>query len=221
MDTNEKILLIECLLRDIRGNWSELVLRRLKLVQKLCNMITKDESVDESLRKSFSILSKSCADGASYYRDADYFDYFDGRMFRDEFPYGYEEIDQIHKIPKPYKLADRSDEFKKLVNEFITTPHYVFSDVEYNSEEHENKDHLAKIINAIDLNKLSVESIIDIFASNCDCDSCPAEVPCTYHTYGENINWTFEKDIDIIQIDDVCKYNDCKEALYMYLTRKE
>lgn len=220
MTFEEKVLLLECLLRDIRLNWAELTKRRINLAKKLCKDIANDESTPEEMKEKFSILYDSCVDAG---RDIEHED-FDGRFFREEFPYGYEEMDKVHNIPHPYKLADRSDEFKKLCKEFLTCPGSIFEDAEYDSEADDDaSDRLTKLISTIDLSKLPLpkHAIIRLIKLYCDCKECPCpkEVPCVYHTIGR---YLLCDDVeDNITVDDVHKYNTCEDALYLYLTRKE
>ena len=219
MTFEEKVLLLECVLRDIRHNWAELTKRRVNLAKKLCKDISNDESTPEEMKEKFSILYNCCVDGRHYIEHED----FDGRFFREDFPYGYEEMDKIHNIPHPYKLADRSDEFKKLCKEFLTCPDSIFEDVEYDSAANDaDPERLAKLASTIDLFKLPKHEIIrlvDLYSHDCKDCLCPQEVPCAYHTVGRYL--TYEDVEDNVAVDDIHKYNDCGEALYLYLTRKE
>lgn len=218
MTFEEKVLLLECVLRDIRLNWAELTKRRVNLAKALCKDIANDESTPEEMKEKFDILYNCCVDGRYYIEHED----FDGRFFREDFPYGYEEMDKIHNIPHPYKLANRSDEFKKLCKEFLTCPDSIFEDVEYDSTvDDADPDRLAKLASTIDLSKLPKHAIIRLIElySHCEACQCPKEVPCRYHTVGRYL--TYEDVEDNVALDDIYKYNDCGEALYLYLTRKE
>ena len=110
MTKEEKILLVELLLRDIRGNWVNSD-ERVKTAYNLC----KELSIDKLYGKQFKTLAKEILN----------WDKSDGRYFRDEFPYGYVMMGYIHKLPYTYK--DRSDEFKKMA-ELLTYPEYLFTD---------------------------------------------------------------------------------------------
>lgn len=110
MENKEKIYLIQCLLEDIRGNWAEKVEERTKLAKKLCLEVGGD----------FCKLACECDEFLSH-------EYIDGRFFRTPFPYGYEDMDVLHKLP--HTLSDKSDEFKQYVEEYITYPKYRFEDV--------------------------------------------------------------------------------------------
>ena len=217
MTFEEKVLLLECLLRDIRANWLELTKRRVSLAKKLCRNIVNDESTPEEMKEKFSILYDCCIDAC---REVEYGD-FDGRFFREEFPYGYYEMDKIHNIPHPYILADRSDEFKKLCKEFFTRPEHIFEDVDDSGSDDVDPDRLAKLASAIDLSKVPEYEIIRLIELYCHCKEecqCPREVPCAYH---EGRYFSYATVGDEVSIDDIHKYNDCGEALYLYLTRKE
>ena len=113
MSDDEKILLIKVLLLDIRGNWGDYPQRRANKAYELSKELyksTKDENWD-----------KLCDCIAKY--DGD-----DGRYFRSVFPNGYEGMEKLHKTSQTYK--DKSTEFKKIVDEYITFPEYRFEDYE-------------------------------------------------------------------------------------------
>ena len=112
MIKEEKILLVELLLRDIRGNWVR-TNKRLKTAYTLCEELSTDEVYGEE----FKVLAKEIKD----------WDKSDGRYFRSEFPYGYEMMGYTHKLPYTYK--DRSNEFKDMAK-LLTYPEYSFSDWE-------------------------------------------------------------------------------------------
>lgn len=111
MNDKEKIYLIQCLLEDVRCNWAEKVEERTNLAKKLCLEIGGD----------FCKLASECDAFLSQ-------EYIDGRFFREPFPYGYENMDMLHKLS--HTLSDKSNEFKNYVEEYITYPEYRFEDVE-------------------------------------------------------------------------------------------
>ena len=119
MTKNEKIFMIDCLLRDVRGNWADDPRPRVEFAMDLCYELGGD----------FNILGDDCKE---YIDWADNGEIVDGRHFRAEFPYGYEDLDKMHK--KSFTLADKSQEIKRRVDQYITYPEYLFSDVEDKSD---------------------------------------------------------------------------------------
>lgn len=111
MSEKEKIFLIQCLLYDIRLNWSTSVKRRAELAKKLCLEIGSDD---------FLTLAKECDTFLSY-------DNIDGRFFRYEFPNGYENMDNLHGLS--HTLQDKSDEFNGYATEYLTCIEHIFNDV--------------------------------------------------------------------------------------------
>ena len=111
MTEQEKIFLIECLLRDIRASWAEKVSKRTRLAKSLCLGLGGD----------FCKLAIECDKFLAE-------EFIDGRFFRTEFPYGYEDMDMLHKLP--HTLNDKSDEFKKYVEEYILYPESLFKDIQ-------------------------------------------------------------------------------------------
>ena len=78
MNQNEKILLLQLILEDIRGNWNdqeERVEMALDLAKKLINIDWMSEMI----------------------ATIEDYDYSDGRYFRDDYPYGYYNMDKLHK----------------------------------------------------------------------------------------------------------------------------
>ncbi len=114
MSREETIYMIQCLLQDIRGNWGEKVEERAELAKDLCEELGEED---------FLTLASECAEFLAM-ESCDR----DGRYFRAEFPYGYENMDKLHGLP--HTLADKSDEFKGLAEVYITYPEYRFDDVE-------------------------------------------------------------------------------------------
>jgi hypothetical protein len=125
MDIKEKILLIDCLLRDIRGDWSSRLKLRARLAESLCKEIYKkynEESSDDAhraLTTQFFTLGNRCHDFIDCHYD-------DGRYFREEFPYGYEGLDKFHGFTNSFK--ERSDEFKWYAYRFLNNPNQRFVD---------------------------------------------------------------------------------------------
>ena len=109
MTRNEKILLIELLLWDVRLNFADNVSPRVKFAKTLCMELGGD----------FEILAKDCDE---FLADSS----CDGRYFRDDFPHGYENMETLHGLSHSFK--DKSSEFQKYVKTYITCPNYVFSD---------------------------------------------------------------------------------------------
>ena len=123
MNINEKILLVELLLRDIRGNWGywgigrDAEERALK-AKELCEEIEKENNGSR-----FNLLAHSCDE---YIEASKFYGDWDGRWFRDEFPAGYENMDKLHGLN--YTFKDKSDEFKSLAKEYLTYPEHAFED---------------------------------------------------------------------------------------------
>lgn len=109
MTEDEKIFLIECLLRDVRGNWAYSVPKRVNKAIELC----------EELGGEFLELATHCEEFLDM-------DYIDGRYFRDDFPHGYYEMDKLYSVSR--NLQDKSGEFQNLVSKLITYPEYLFED---------------------------------------------------------------------------------------------
>lgn len=122
MNAKEKILLVQLLLEDVRGNWGWEkdggICSRAVEARDLCGELAR-----ELADKRFSILADCCNEYIS-----DYFDDGDGRYFRDVFPYGYEDMDSLHGLEHTY--MDKSDEFKLIAEEYITYPNFRFDDWE-------------------------------------------------------------------------------------------
>lgn len=125
MNVKEKILLVQLLLEDIRGNWGYWGIgkdaedRALK-AKSLCEEIAKELKNDEYDQLSFSCdkyieSSRKCGD-------------WDGRWFRDIFPYGYENMAELHGLNPTFN--DKSDEFRAVAKEYLTYPENRFEDWE-------------------------------------------------------------------------------------------
>lgn len=127
MNTREKILLVQLLLEDIRGNWGHGWIgrdaedRALK-ARSLCEEIAKETDNDE-----YMILADYCnvyIDSSKKWGD------WDGRFFRQPFPMGYERMDKFHNLKHTYK--NKSKDFQSVAKEYITSPEFIFSDWESN-----------------------------------------------------------------------------------------
>lgn len=115
MNVKEKILLVQLLLEDIRGNWGwqwvgKDAIERAMKARDLCKEIAEELNDDNYL-----ILANSCDCYIRYfYSDGD------GRWFRYAFPNGYENMDALHGLEPTY--MDKSDEFKVVAEEYFTHP---------------------------------------------------------------------------------------------------
>ncbi len=114
MTDKEKIFLIQCLLEDIRCNWGWDVQSRVRRAKELC----------DELGGEFETLSDECTSFLKLFEDGD----TDGRYFRSKFPYGYEDMDKLHKLPHTFK--DKSKAFQYDAEYFLTYPEYRFDDWE-------------------------------------------------------------------------------------------
>lgn len=110
MIIEEKLLLIQLLLEDIRGNWSwENKGKRDVLAMKLA-MELKDKVKD---------MDKLVNTILGYNGN-------DGRYFRYPYPYGYEKMDKLHGLTRTIK--DKSEEFRNLAMNYLTYPEFCFED---------------------------------------------------------------------------------------------
>ncbi|MCM3560616.1 hypothetical protein [Brevibacillus borstelensis] len=108
MDRNEKILLLQLLLLDIRGNWGW-------------------------ENKSRSLKAQELADELGFEAHAEHIREYrewgeeDGRHFRTSVNNGgYEGMDDWHGLK--HTFTDKSDEFKAIAKEYLTFPEYRFDD---------------------------------------------------------------------------------------------
>ena len=123
MNINEKLLAIEIIFRDICSDWRKdhKLLERLEIAEKLVQDIINDSDCKDELKYQLSITAN----------EIDMFKYdieqgaYDGRVFCDIFPNGFEEMDKLHNLS--YTYYDKSEEFKNIVD-CILYPRYVFSD---------------------------------------------------------------------------------------------
>lgn len=125
MNVKEKILLVQLLLEDIRGNWgyawdgADAEHRALK-AKSLCQ-----EIASELNDNTYMTLADECDEyikGSYEYGD------WDGRFFRAPFPRGYENMHDLHGLSETYK--DKSEEFQIVSKEYLTYPENRFDDWE-------------------------------------------------------------------------------------------
>lgn len=125
MNVKEKILLVQLLLEDIRGNWgyafngANAEDRALK-AKSLCKEIAAE--LDDN---DYMTLANTCD---SYIKSSYEWGDWDGRYFRAAFPNGYGNMDELHGLSSTYK--DKSDDFKFVAKEYLTYPEYRFDDWE-------------------------------------------------------------------------------------------
>lgn len=127
MERNEKILLLQLILEDLRGNWSNPRPRA-------------NKALEFAKELELPIFVNSIA---TYMSSSDSFDDWDGRFFRDSHERGgYEGMEALHglfimKVPDwekegkeypYYTFADKSDDFKKEVEDILTYPENRFED---------------------------------------------------------------------------------------------
>jgi hypothetical protein len=190
MTQNETIRLIEVLLRDIRANWEYYVFRRVKLAEKLCLSLENED---------FKILADECISFAT----REHTDSCDGRYFRAEFPYGYEEMEKLYDQDFNGKtFADKSEEFKNYVLEYVTIPSSQFEDFPEEDELHDEdikiddrREYL--IQHYTDPRTLDNQSLIDATVGCIDCNECPCRGNCYY--------------------TDPTSLNSCKDTWLLYL----
>ena len=129
MNTREKILLVQLLLEDIRNNWdnSHKAENRALKAKSLCEEVAKETNNDGFAVNEFTILADFCD---TYIKSSKKWDDWDGRFFRQPFPMGYEKMDKLHNLKSTYN--NKSDDFKSIVKEHITSPEFIFSDWEIN-----------------------------------------------------------------------------------------
>lgn len=123
MNTKEKILLVQLLLEDIRGNWGDGWVgknaeERAIKANSLCKEIANESNNDE-----FLILADFCD---TYINTSKKWGDWDGRFFRQPFPMGYEHMDKLHYM-KP-TIKNKSEEFQTTAKEYLTYPEFRFTD---------------------------------------------------------------------------------------------
>lgn len=125
MDVKEKILLVQLLLEDIRGNWGygcygkDAEHRALK-AKSLC-----EEIAIELNDNNYMTLADTCD---NYIKSSYEWGDWDGRFFRAPFPKGYENMDDLHGLKSTY--MDKTDEFRYIAIEYLTYSDYRFDDWE-------------------------------------------------------------------------------------------
>lgn len=115
MTKQEKGLLLELLLLDIRGNWAFKALERACFASEIANEL----GLDKTINLINGYTNEIFEDG-------------DGRHFRCNFETegGYEGMEVIHNLT--HTFHDKSEEFKKLALEHLTYPENIFDDWEDN-----------------------------------------------------------------------------------------
>lgn len=128
MKVEEKILLVQLLLEDIRGNWGYVwsygrnAEQRALKAKSLCQEIAAELNDD-----NYIILAKTCDD---YIRGSIEWGDWDGRFFRESFPFGYENMSALHGLTETYN--DKSKGFKVVAKRYLTYPQHRFDDWEDN-----------------------------------------------------------------------------------------
>ena len=114
MNKEEKILALQLILKDIRGNWGWNLEERVEVALDLATEIAKEDAIFEKMVESINGYIASCENGDN-----------DGRYFRDSFPNGYEGMDELHGLENTYE--EKSESFKSIMS-CITYPEYIFKD---------------------------------------------------------------------------------------------
>ena len=116
MDREEKILALQLILEDIRGNWGFELEERVDIALQLAEDLSEEYPRFLLMVKSIKEYQDICKEGDN-----------DGRYFRTEFPYGYEGMGKLHGLKRTYN--DKSKTFKLCVN-CLTYPENSFIDWE-------------------------------------------------------------------------------------------
>lgn len=112
MDVNEKILLIQCILMDIRCDWRSNLKNRTSLALNTINEVIEVKGMKElkfRVEEFIEAIDKRLE--------------VDGRVFRNEYPLGYENMDKIHNLSRTY--SDKSEEFKKEISKLNSIEFYI------------------------------------------------------------------------------------------------
>lgn len=126
MDRNEKLLLLQLILEDIRGNWGWDVEKRATMAAQLARELELPAHI-----KSTESYLRGVTDG-----DPD--DDMDGRFFRMAWEYGgYEDGDNVHGLPRT--IMNRSEAFQTAADDILTYPEYCFDDWDAYQERDEEK----------------------------------------------------------------------------------
>ena len=126
MDVKEKILLVQLLLEDIRGNWGwvssfgQNAEHRALKAKELCQ-----EIASELNDNNYMTLAERCDE---YISESYEYGDWDGRFFRETFPNGYEDMSELHGLTETYK--DKSEEFQYVAKDYLTYPENRFDDWE-------------------------------------------------------------------------------------------
>ena len=111
MDRQEKILLLEMLMRDMRGSFPMTG--------------TSDRRIEATLGLASELELIGLVDETYEWLDAA--DYYDGRFFR-RCDYNYDVIAEMHELE--YTYEDKSEEFKDKVCRLLDNPQFLFEDYE-------------------------------------------------------------------------------------------
>lgn len=111
MSKQEKLLLLEMLMRDMRGSFPMTGAsdKRIKATLRLASELELTGLVDET------------------YEWLDAADYYDGRFFRG-CDYNYDVVAEMHELK--YTYEDKSEEFKDNVCHLLEYPQFLFEDYE-------------------------------------------------------------------------------------------
>ncbi len=134
MTSDEKILLVERILKDVRNNWGGNVKTRVGVAKKLCEEIAK-----EADKPDFNILADTCREYLDIKERNP-----DGRFFREEFPHGYYKMEHLTNLSRVFH--DKSDEFKAAAVQYLTMIELAFPDLEAEHTEAENTEKLLAVI---------------------------------------------------------------------------
>lgn len=113
MNDKEKLLLLDLILQDLRGNWGFEVESRIAVAFELAVELGLDQFIE------------SINEFEEFYESGN----GDGRFFRTTYDDGgYIGMEDVHGLP--YRIAGRSEEFKKESN-VLTYPEVRFEDWDY------------------------------------------------------------------------------------------
>lgn len=118
MNDDEKLLLLQLILEDIRGNWGHenVDAERQPYALKLAKELSHIPGMPE--------LTKTIE---WYYTGED------GRCFRGDYPHGYYNMESLHNLPKA--IVGRSKEFQINSIKYLTYPDARFEDFEFKLED--------------------------------------------------------------------------------------
>lgn len=118
MNTKEKILLVQLLLKDIINNDNYNCEKRALKVNTLCKELTHETQNDE-----YMILAEFCD---TYINIGKKHNDWDGRMFRQPFPMGCGKMHKLHGLQRT--IGNKSNEFQSTIEEFLLNPDDVLDD---------------------------------------------------------------------------------------------